>query len=144
MDNSFTAAADAPICRTVKGQTYSFPVLKRRQLGELLAKWAAEDRAALLVRMNEVKADSKDRLDRLSDFDHTSKMIVYLYRNIFQFGRAEEILSASNPSVVIDDLPFTPDEIVDIALSVAGYDRLEVGEEEAKDDSKKKGSVNGS
>lgn len=140
MDNSFMAAADAPVCRTVNGQTYSFPLLKRKQLGELLAKWRAEDRVALLVRMDEVKADPKDRLDRLSDFDHISRTIVYLYRQIFQFGRAEQVLAMSQPDVTVDNLPFTPDEIVDIALSLAGYDRLNVGKDEsAESDSKKKG-----
>jgi hypothetical protein len=127
MSDSLPIAFGSPVCRTVDGTTHTFPKLKRKQIGVLFAKWAAEDRARLVRTLAEVSADVTTRLKALADFDDRSTTVSYGYGCLFEFSRAREVIRESMVTVdkaatdeAADDLPFTSDEIVELACLIVG------------------------
>lgn len=130
----------APIERAVDGAHYTFPMLKRKHLGELLAMWAAEDRAALLKNMETCKVDSAEKIKRLDELDNNTSLLAYGYQCLFEFHRSGETVLKSmqidNPEATIetvDGLPLVPDDVVTIACELWGLSR-----ESLKDDPEEK------
>ena len=145
---SITKVSGAPVVRVVDGEgggkeTYEFPMLKRRDVAALIAKWAAEDRAALVKTLEDAGADSAVKLDRLREFDLESGTIQYGYRALFKIDRTFETvltsLRVANPTATedaLDRLPFSPDELWAIAAELWGL-RTKAGKDTEGDGEKK-------
>ena len=152
---SIAKVSGAPVVRVVDGEgggkeTYTFPMLKRRDVAALIAKWAAEDRAVLVKTLEDAGADSAVKLDRLRDFDIESGTIQYGYRALFKIDRTFETvltsLRVANPTATedaLDRLPFSPDELWAIAAELWGL-RTKAGKDTEGDGEKKADGLPGS
>jgi len=132
---SITKVSGAPVVRVVDSERYVFPMLKRRDVAALIAKWAAEDRAVLVKTLEDAGADSAVKLDRLREFDLESGTIQYGYRALFKVDRTFETvltsLRVANPTAsedTLDCLPFSPDELWAIAAELWGLRTKSSGE----------------
>ena len=127
--SNFAKSTAAPIVKVVDDTTYTFPLLKRKHIGELLATWAAEDRANLIKNLAESEIKGKDAFDKIEEFDRLSRLVSYGYQCLFEYKRACETvmfslrLDPGNSDDCIDNLPMTADELVTIACSLWGLNR---------------------
>ena len=128
--SNFTKSTAAPIVKVVGDNTYTFPMLKRKHIGELMVQWAAEDRASLIKNLDDSEVKGKDAYDKIAEFDKSSKLVSYGYQCLFEYQRACETVAKSlqidNPDggdELIDVLPMTADELVTIACGLWGLDR---------------------
>ena len=128
---NFIKSTAAPITKVVGGNTYTFPMLKRKHIGELLSRWAAEDRAHLLKNLEDSKVEGKDAFEKIEEFDRMSRLVSYGYQCLFEYTRACDVVAYSlkiehpenDADALIDDLPMTADELVTIACSLWGLNR---------------------
>lgn len=125
---TITQASAAPL--TVEGRT--FPLLRRKEVGELLARWAAADRPAVIARLDAlgivdpppcVSTDPADlrrhqqdrddarrmRIEALERYEIEADQLAVGYRSCYQFSRACDTILAS---LRIAD-PATPDSVID-------------------------------
>ena len=128
--SAFATAVGAPLVRVAgDGKTYEFRKLKRTEIGRLLVRWAAEGRAALVKRLDECQLPPDKRWEHLTEFDDQARRVSYGYRCLFDYERAIESVGLGYlvnglPAQECDwdALPFTPDELVEIACAQWGFD----------------------
>lgn len=124
----YAVVTAAPVVRVHDGVTYEFPKLKRRDLGRLLVKWAAEDRARLLALMDQAGLPADAKASKLIEHDADSRLLSYVVRRCAEYERCDEVLLASlrsaRPETTpenVADLPFGLGELVEIAVEVCGF-----------------------
>ena len=128
--SNFLKSTAAPITKVIGDTTYTFPMLKRKHIGGLLALWAAEDRASLIKNLAESEIKGKDAFDKIEEHDRISRLVSYGYQCLFEYKRACDVVRCSlelahpeGDNSLIDDLPMTADELVTIACSLWGLNR---------------------
>lgn len=119
---SLPEAWATPVCRTVGDKTYSFRKMKRREIGEFIARWASQDRARLKATFIECGLGGSEMAEKLSAFERDAELVSYGYRCLLETKRALEVLEASEfPVVSVEyEYPFASDEVVDIACLTWG------------------------
>lgn len=124
----FSTVTAAPVVRVADGQTYEFPKLKRRELGRLLAKWSAEDRARLIALFDQAAIPPDVKATRLAEHDADSRLLSYVLRRCVEYERCDEVLLASlrcaKPDTTaesVEALPFGLNELAEVALEVCGF-----------------------
>lgn len=118
---SFTAASSADIVRDVNGVTYRFKRPTRDQVGQQIATWAAADAAKLKALLKEAGVSPETVFTVLAQHDRDSRLIQYGLRCAMEFTRSGDIAAAAS-GLKASELPFTPDEIVDLALELWGFE----------------------
>lgn len=141
MSTEMARTVGAPVVRTVDGTRYVFPALKRRHIGRLLAVWAEEDRSRLMKILDDAKATSEERVARLEKHDQSARLISFGYRSLFEFERVGEVLLTSKrieepdtDDAWIDSIPFTQDQMNEIACELWGFDIPTSDDTEGEDD----------
>ena len=135
----------APVIRTVGDKIYSFTMLKRKHLAELLSKWIAEDYRDLKQRLKDSGFDKKEIFERLEKFHEETKMSgpLYGHKSLYQLNRTFETvlmsLQLTDPKITDDDLdglPFVYTELLVIAGELWGlkFDDTKTEKEEKKDE----------
>lgn len=124
---SLTQAAGLPVTIERDGKTYIFPKLKRGQIANLIDGWVTEDRIAITSILTDSGADAAIKVEKLTDLFERSRSLGFLYRQLFDRRRVDQILSVSIERVEqhlrlydVDSIPFDDDERQDIAASVCG------------------------
>lgn len=117
---SFTSSGGADVVREFGGITYRFKCPTRTQVAQQIATWAGEDRAALVRLCDECKVTPEFRFNALREHELSSKQISYGLRAVFEFRRCGDVIKTAcgqDP----DALPFTPDELAEIASELWGF-----------------------
>lgn len=142
------AAAGTPIIVTHSGGSSSFPPLRIRHLAALCAQRRAENRHALVKRLEESGADAKAKFAALAAFDEELYHDGHLARECFTPAGAMAVLVASirvtKPDATeadLDLLPLTMDEYTDVALAVMGTRRAKKGEGDGENGNPPKAAV---
>jgi len=107
------------VTATVGGVEHQFPMLKRGQIGKLMTKWAATDRAVLLRQCKEADATSAELLTALRIFDADAKLLSYFVVSLADVAHAQEVLTESLGAA--GELEIHPRDMKDLALHVAGF-----------------------
>jgi len=123
----FQAVNDAPVFVNVAGREYRFPILTRKQLAELSAKWLARERAELLEAAQQTQADPADRLERLRALQEEARGIGFVLARCRCFTCQSDILRASMPGE--DEPALGPMQMAELCLAICGWQTDEEGEE---------------
>lgn len=142
---NFNNACEAAVVVSVNGTEFKFPKPKRRAIGELSKRWAAQDRERMKALHAEIELPIEKQYEELKRFDDESRMVSFAYGCLYQFDRALEALLLSiqidNPNATLDTvdaLPFPPDEIVVIACETWGMKRRREYETQSGEGAEKK------
>lgn len=102
---TFAAATGAPLIVTATdGGRVEIPKPKRRALGELYARWVAEDRARLVALLDAANATAELREQRLSEFADKARQVTYPLTCLHDYGRADETLMLTIAEEQVDRL----------------------------------------
>lgn len=104
-------AFGAPIYWAINGRQEPFGPLLVGTAVDLLAKWAAEDRAVLLTDLEAAGASSADRLTSLRDFAVNARTFAFGQLCAFQLDRALATIRAVRP----DAPPLPPADCIGLA-----------------------------
>ncbi len=114
------ATFGAPVVRIIGAETRTFPLLRMRQVAELLTRWQAEDHKALNERLTEASATPEQRLAALETFAERSGLLSYGWRAGLNPCRAWESIAASIGPEAAEKLPLNPEEVVRLAAELWG------------------------
>lgn len=98
---------------------YTFKRPTRAQVAQQIAVWSAEDGAVLRKLLDECKVDAVHRFEVLREHDRRSRLLGYGLACAFEHRRSGDIIRAACGAEP-DALPFTADELVEIAAELWG------------------------
>lgn len=129
----FADLSTETVAATIGGKPYSFPMLKRKQIGDLMAKWAAADRGALLKQCQEAGATSAERLEAIHAYDGNAKLLSFFVAGLSNVEHCQEVLVASLGAAATA-IEIHPTAVKRLALHVAGFGEYDAAESDADEE----------
>lgn len=115
----FIDSTGAPVVVVKDGRTLSFRRPTKAQLGDLLAKWRGEDRAALLKDLDDAQATPDQRLKAIREFSEKDYSWDRGLNMCFNLHRAVESIALANDAKAADAL--SNEETVKVSAEMWGY-----------------------
>lgn len=122
----FITTTNAPAIRVAEDKTFTFQKLKRKHLGEMVAKWKAKEQAEFIANSKELGLSPAEAIEKLDEHKDAWSMVSYWNRSILMsHERMMEVILASlkiaNPNTTeqeVDDLPFSEEEMHELAFEI--------------------------
>tara|TARA_R110000824_G_scaffold1991_1_gene9696 strand:- start:9167 stop:9583 length:417 start_codon:yes stop_codon:yes gene_type:complete len=105
------------------GKTLHVPEATVQDLMSLLDARYDRERSSLLQDLEDIGANSDEKIEQLKELRATKGLTSLLMRSAFELSGATEIIKhVANPNDVEEVLSAAPDDIVWLALKILGYE----------------------